>query len=307
MTGRDWDLRGARLAGFQFAEWLVLNGRPDNFADEYEADAERAWAAAEAHGWVETVHPRKSDACRPGYKPWDWPRLTGDGHLKVEEVRSLRNNPRARATACREALLLWLTGDGRGAVSADLLVKQDVSRFYDSPFTVDEVNEAGKFLVDTGLVRAVGVWGPDIVRPVLTAEGQQCVEFFDANVRDFLNPPQNGGPVTYNQNFHGPVSGQVAQGDTVNMTQPQGIDPASLSEIFKAMRDALSSIEDADDREDVSHAIRELEVAVESQDGEGITRQAGRLKRLAGRIGSTAVATATTVGTTQVLQGFGLG
>ena len=36
MTGRDWDLRGARLAGFQFAEWLVINGgRASNFVDQY--------------------------------------------------------------------------------------------------------------------------------------------------------------------------------------------------------------------------------------------------------------------------------
>jgi len=308
MTGRDWDLRGARLAGLQFAEWLVINGgRADNFVDEYQVDADRAWAAAEAYGWVETVQPTNGSPRRLAQRmAQPRPRLTGAGHLKVEEVRSLRNNPQARASACREALLLWIAHEGRGAASADLLVKQDASRFYDSPFSLDEVNEAGKFLVETGLVRAIGVWGAEIVRPVLTSDGQRCVEFFDGNVREYLNPRQNGGPVTYQQHFHGSVSGQVAQGETVNMTQSQGIDAASLSEIFRAMREALSSVEDPEDREDASDAIRELELAVAQGDTETIQKQAGRLKRLASRIGSTALATATTVGTTEVLQAFGL-
>ena len=62
MTDRDWDLRGARLSGFQFAEWLVINdGHARNFVDEYEKNTDQAWAAAEAHGWVETVHPTKAD------------------------------------------------------------------------------------------------------------------------------------------------------------------------------------------------------------------------------------------------------
>lgn len=191
-------------------------------------------------------------------------------------------------------------------MAVDRLVEQDAFRFYGEPFTVDEVNEAAKFLVEVDLIRATPVWGPDIVRPALTALGQQCVEFHDGNVRNFLNPPQNGGSVTYNQNINGPVTGQVAQGDTVNQTQNQGIDAATLAEIFKAMRDALSSVEDPDDREDVSDAIRELEVAVEEGDNEAIRKRAGRLERMGGRIGSTVLTTATAAGTEAVLQAVGL-
>src|SRR5664279_5106673 len=123
MTGRDWDLRGARLAGFQFAEWLVIkHGRDDNFVDQYEKNAEQAWAAAQANGWVETIQPKSNDGCRPGYRGRDpWPKLTEEGYLEVERVRSLRNSPQARAQACREALLLWLTHEGREAGSAELM------------------------------------------------------------------------------------------------------------------------------------------------------------------------------------------
>ena len=123
MTGRDWDLRGARLAGFQFAEWLAINdGRASNFVNQYRKNAEQAWSAAEANGWLEAVRPTSADACRPGYRGGDpWPRLTRKGHLEVDRVRSLRNNPQARAQACRDALALWLAHEGRGAGSTQLM------------------------------------------------------------------------------------------------------------------------------------------------------------------------------------------
>lgn len=99
----------------QFAEWLVINdGRPDNFLDEYETDPERAWAAAEARGWVETVEPNREAPRRLGDKmPRPMPRVTGEGHLKVEEVRELRKNSRARERACREGMLIWLADAGQ--------------------------------------------------------------------------------------------------------------------------------------------------------------------------------------------------
>jgi len=76
--------------------------------------------------------------------------------------------------------------------------------------------------------------------------------------------------------------------------------------MFQAMREALSSVEDADDREDVSHAIQELELAVEDNDAEAVEQRAGRLKRLGSRVGSTVLTTATAAGTNQVLQACGL-
>ena len=312
MTGRDWDLRGARLAGFQFAEWLLINGRPENFVDEYQTDPERAWAAAQANGWVETVRPTRNDACRPGYRgPNPWPRLTREGHLEVERVRGLRNNPQARAAACREALLLWLAHEGRGAGSAELIASRDDWRFYDSPFTGDEVNGAARFLQETGL--GDGWTYPDgtFMQPRLTAKGTQCVEFFDAKVRDFLYQTQPGGTVTNQQNFYGDVNGQVGQGQNVTQTQNNGVDAEALSAIFRAMREALSTVEDPHDREDVEHGIQHLEAAVESGDPEAVTASAGRLQRLGARIGTaagnTAITAATAEGVKQLLGALGLG
>jgi hypothetical protein len=315
MTGRDWDLRGAHLAGFQFAEWLVINdGRDENFVDHYGKDPRQAWAAAQANGWVETVQPRAADGCRPGFRARmrePWPRLTGKGHLEVERVRSLRNNPQARAQACRDALVLWLTHEGREAGSAELLATRDEWRFFDTPFTVDEVNNAARFLRETGLVAGWDYPGGTFMQPTLTVDGIQCVEYYDASVRDFLNPNKNGGrSVTYNQNFNAPITGQVGQGETVSQTQNQGIDAEALSAIFAAMREALSTVSDPQERDDVEHGIQQLESAVRRGDSEEVKASAGRLQRLGARVGTTAsntaIAAATGAAVQQLLGALGL-
>ena len=79
----DWNLSGASLAALQYAEWLTINdGRADNFVDEYQTDAERAWAAADARGWVETVQPNLDRPRRLSERfPQPTPKLTGEGHL----------------------------------------------------------------------------------------------------------------------------------------------------------------------------------------------------------------------------------
>lgn len=313
MTDRDWNMRGARLAGFQFAEWLVLNsGRDDNFVDEYDKNANQARAVAQASGFVETVRPHRNDGCRPGYRGQDaWPRLTGAGHLEVERVRSLRSDLHARAQACREALLLWLTREGRGAGSAGLLAGHAGWRFYDTPFTVGEVNEAARFLREAGLIEGWDYPGGTVMNPRLTVSGTQCVEFFDADVREFLHPSLQGGTVTNQQNFYGAVNGQVAQGQNVTQTQRSGIDAAALAEIFEAMRAALSTIEDPHDRHDVEHGIQQLEEAVQGGDAEAVTQSAGRVQRLATRVGkaagNTAITAATTEGVNQLLVALGIG
>jgi hypothetical protein len=311
MTGRDWDLRGARLSGFRFAEWLLLEGSLDSFSAQYQSDPQRAWDSAQAYGWVETVRPRRKDACEPGYRREPWPRLTDRGHLEVERVRSLRNNPQARATSCREALLLWLAHEGRGAGSAGLMGSRDDWRFYDDPFTENESNAAAEFLKEEGLVEGWTYPGGTFMQPRLTAAGRQCVDFFEANVREFLRTTQTGATVNNQQNFYGAVHGQVGQGQNVTQTQVNGIDAAALSTIFTAMRDALSTVADVADREDLEHGIRQLEAAVEGGDAETITANAGRLQRLGARVGTaagnTAITAATAEGVKQVLSAFGLG
>jgi len=312
MTERDWDLRDARLAAFQFAEWLTINdGRARNFVDEYGVDAEHACQAATAYGWVETVVPTKAAACRPGYVPWPYPRLTGDGRLKVDQVRSLRTNRVARVAACRQAIMLWLSAEGGSAPSLAVF-QQAAPRFYDTPFTEDEVRAAAKYLTEKGLVKG-WPYPPDglLMQPALTARGTDCAEIYDGDVRRFFNPTRHGGIVTNNQqnNFYG-RNAQAAQGDNITQTQNNGVDAVALAEIFQPMRDALPGIEDIGERGDVEHAIRELESAASDGDVEEVQRRAGRLERLVEKVGPTAGKAALTgavsVGIKALLAAFGI-
>lgn len=318
MTGRDWDLRGARLAGFRFAEWLVINdGRARNFVDEYGEDgedgedAERAWEAARAHGWVEMVIPTKSASCKPGYVPWTYPRLTSEGRVKVDEVRSLRTDRLARMAACRQAILIWLADEGGSAPSLVPFL-QNAPRFYDTPFTEVEAHAAAKYLTAKGLVKG-WPYSPDgtLMQPTLTARGTDCVEIYGGDVRRFYNPTQTGANVTNNQqnNFYG-GNAQAAQGDNITQAQNIGVDAEELAAIFKPMRDALPGIEDADERGDLEHAIRELETAASDGDVEEVKQRAGRLERLVAKVGpatgKAALAGAVSVGVKALLAAFGV-
>lgn len=309
MTGHEWDMSGARLAAFQFAEWMVINDGSDrNFMDEYQKDPEQAWAAAEAHGWVETIPPNSTARRRLGEAPREpRPRLTGTGRLEVDRVRSLRTSRLARVGACRQAILLWLAEQGGSAASLALFLQSD-PRFYDTPFTEEEAGTAAKYLVDKGLVKGWYYSDGMLMQPVLTARGTDCVEIYDGDVQRFFNPTQSGGSVTNNQqnNFYG-GNAQAAQGSNVTQTQNNGIDAEGLSSIFQAMRDALSTVDDPQDRDDVEHGIKELEAAVEGGDPQTISASAGRLKRLGARIGTTALTVATSQGVEQLLTLLGLG
>ena len=97
----------------------------------------------------------------------------------------------------------------------------------------------------------------------------------------------------------------MAQGRAVHQTQRHGVDLAAAAVIFKAMRGALSDVDDPYDRDDAEHAIQQLQDAVEDDAAEVQTR-AGRLQGLATRTGSTALATATT-GRNELLQMLALG
>jgi hypothetical protein len=312
MTERDWDLQGTRLAAFQFAEWLTINdGRARNFIEEYGADAKRAWEVAKAHGWVETVVPTKNASCRPGYVPWPYPRLTGAGELKVDEVRSLRTNQIARVAACRQAILLWLSAEGGSAPSLAVFAPS-APRFYNTPFTDDEARAAAEYLVAKGLVKG-WPYPPDglLMQPTLTARGTDCVEIYDGDVRWFYNPTRPGGGVTNNQlnNFYGD-NAQAAQGENVTQTQNNVVDAVTLATIFQPMRDALPGLEDAGERRDVEHAIGELESAASDGDVEEVQQRAGRLERLVAKIGPTAgkaaITGAVSVGIKALLASLGI-
>lgn len=306
----DWNLDGTRLAGFEFTEWLTVNGSANNFVDEYMKDADAAQRAAEANGWVEVVHVARDRPRRLGdATPLRALMVTPAGAAEVERVRKARSSNLARRNACRQGLLLWLADDGHDTESTEFFRQSDF-RFYGTEFTEDEILAASSFLRMENLIAGAPAFDGSVSIPELTSLGHRCVDYYHGNVIAFLDPKQQpGGGVTYNQNI-GTVHGQVGQGQNVTQTQNQGIDAESLSAIFRAMRDALSTVEDPDDRDDIEHGIQQLEAAIESGNSEVVAASAGRLQRLGARVGSTAsnaaVATATGEGIKQLLRLLGL-
>jgi hypothetical protein len=181
--------------------------------------------------------------------------------------------------------------------------------FWGEAFTLAQVREATEYLIEAGLLDLFGqrLASGEPQNVQVTRSGKDCVEQYDARVAAYLSVCARTAPIVNNQNFLGPVSGQVAQGASVNQTQDQLIGVASLAEVFEAMRNALDLVDDADDRDDVVHGIRELEIAVGQGDSHEVARRAGRLKRLGRHLGSDGLATATAEGTKAVLKAFGIG
>lgn len=305
VTNPEWCLTGSALTALQFAEWLSLEGvRYQNFVDKYQANLETAWAVAEEQRWVQSVQPEPRPRKLGESRREPTPQLTAAGRLHVEEVKRLRSDRAARRAACRQAVLLWLDGDGHGAAGTDRFGSTWHYTFYGTPFSQDEIDEAVAYLMERGLLEGTKTWGPVVVRPALTALGLECVERNQGDVHAFLAAPAMA-PVLYTQNFHAPVSGQVGQGAHVQQTQFQGLDTAALAEVFQAMRDAFADLSD-DDRDDAEHLMDELNEAVEQGDVVEVKKRTGRLVRFTSRIGSTAVTTAVSVGTTAILHHYGV-
>lgn len=313
MSGPDWHLTDSTIAALHFVEWLIINdGSTNNFVDVHETDMEKAWASAEDHGWVETVYPDRRRPRRLGDDvPEPRARITGAGHRHLDSVRRLRADNRARAAACRQALLLWLYNEGRGVAGTNAFLETGAYLFYGKPFTEQEVSDAVSYLMDRGYIDGIESWGPVVARPKLTSAGIECVEHADGDVRTFtaaqLGTFGQPSSVTYQQNFNAPVTGQVGQGETVQQTQNQGIDAEALGAIFKAMRDALSEVPDPDDRGDVEYAIQQLQAAAVEEDTEQVEEWSGRVRRLAGRLGHQALTAAVTTGTQDLLRLLGIG
>lgn len=304
MTDIGWSLTSSRLAAVTFVEWLEVNdGRPDNFIDQYGLDPDRAWRTAEDAGWVETIE-RPAHTRRVGERRTSFPRVTGAGHSFVEEVARLRESRVARSAACRQGLLLWVY-NARPAGTGQFLEAEDF-RFYGTSFTAEEVREAVRYLRERELLTGSAGAGGALLRPALTAGGIDLVENHDADLRALGKQSSGRGPV-YQQNFHGPISGQVAQGANVQQTQHQDVDLEALARVFTMIRESLVDISDPALRGDAEDAVSELETAAETGDTAEVQLRAGKLQRLVGLIGSTAVTTATSTGTTELLALMGAG
>lgn len=110
----------------------------------------------------------------------------------IEDVRrrqARRMDAAARSRASRDAVLAWIYSQRSVNVSPVIsgFILDPRGFFEGEAFTTQEVSDATIYLRDRDLIRGGASWGAGILRPSLTADGIDCVENYDSDVRAYLN------------------------------------------------------------------------------------------------------------------------
>lgn len=234
-------------------------------------------------------------------------RLTGQGASYVEDVRSRRTDAVARARAARCELLMWLYDAGAAMPVTTRLLDQDPpSLFYGEAFTEKDVINAGRYLLDAGLIHGPTAWGSQgaPIRTALTPDGVRCVEDFDADPAQMRRPQSPDSP-TYMQVNYQP-SGPVAQGNHAQAVATNGPSAADIAAIRDLLTAAVQAVADAEDRDELQTHVDDFITAVDAEqvDVEQVKRRANMLNRAAGRVGDVALTTATSEGTRRAIEWF---
>jgi len=98
--------------------------------------------------------------------------------------------------------------------------------------------------------------------------------------------------------------GQVGQGEHVEQTQITGLNTQELLAIFETLRQGVETVDDEAEREELQMVVQDLEESARSPatDAQVVERRIGILRRLADRVGSEALTTATKEGTTALMR-----
>jgi len=306
MADDGWGLSEQSRLRIRMLEWLYdhepsnpgqvanINDFAPDFADRPAVD--RAARGLMSDGSTAPVEQRL------GGKPRL--RISRDGAGLVDWYRQQRANPVERERNCETAFIHWLyeqRSQGLEHPVATDFLQDWRATFWGEPFTEDDVYRATRYLRERGFIKGTAAAGFGVIRPTLTADGIRYV-------REGREPSASFGD-TYNFNV-GTNVGQLQGGSgTFQQTQHQGIDADSLSTILRAMRDALSDLDDEDDRDDLQLQIDALEAEASKQepDPEAIERRISRLRKIAAKVGNPALVTTVTVATTELLQALGIG
>ncbi|WP_306191462.1 hypothetical protein [Streptomyces sp. MK5] len=210
--------------------------------------------------------------------------LTPRGLQWVQERQRRRADPRARSAAARKGLLTWLweqKNDGVGYPNVESILQSHHSLFEGERLKPDEIDRAGAYLLSKALITGIKTGqteGP--VRAEITAEGQDCVEHFEGDVSTYERRNSSGN-TTFNI---GENTGNIAANSrdfTMNaMSNKDGIDPAAVVMLARALRQAAPALELP---EDDALEFTQLATRLETEAANG-SPDAGRLQRWGGSI-----------------------
>ncbi|MEU3188382.1 hypothetical protein ABZ707_29940 [Streptomyces sp. NPDC006923] len=210
--------------------------------------------------------------------------LTPRGLQWVQERLRRRADTRARRDAARKGLLTWLWAqneEGVGSPNVNGLLQSPLSLFEGDRLTPGETDRAAAYLLAKGLItgnKSGQFEGP--ARAEITAEGQDCVEHFEGDVSAYERR-KSGGNTTFNI---GENTGNIAANSrdfTMNATtNKDGIDPAAVVMLARALRQAAPALEL---QEDDALEFTQLATRLETEAANG-SPDPGKLQRWGGSI-----------------------
>ncbi|MER5363417.1 hypothetical protein [Streptomyces sp. NPDC002785] len=210
--------------------------------------------------------------------------LTPRGLQWVQERQGRRADPRARSAAARKGLLTWLWTQkekGVGFPYADGILQSPLSLFEGDRLTPGEVDRAAAYLLSKELItgnKSGQLEGP--ARAEITAKGQDCVEHFEGDVSAYERRNSSGN-TTFNIGENtGNIAANSRDFTMTATTNKDGIDPAAVVMLARALRQAVPALELPED--DVLE-FTQLATRLESEAANG-SPDPGRLQRWGGSI-----------------------
>ena len=188
-------------------------------------------------------------------------RPTSSGRQAWAELKALRNSIRDRRGQMRDDYLLWVYNQHEEGLSpvADAFLESG-ALFLGMPFTQEDLERTGEWLLDHGFVKGPKVWQrPDAIRPTITAKGQLYVE----EGRSVHDPATSvGSSTTFQTTVNGPAvlaqnSQHVQQTQILNGWQN---DARGLAD---ALDQLVSLIVDERNRAEVAASASDLRAEVD--------------------------------------------
>lgn len=169
--------------------------------------------------------------------------LTGAGSAAARKIATASKDGGKRRSAIRNGIVDWLSSVGEPSALSDFLEDSRAS-FFGVPYTQDEMSTAAKYLADKGIVKGIGAWGGELVRPSLTSEGLDCADSYDGNVQKYLQRgEQQAGHKTVNfiKNWQGVNIAAHSQhvNQSVGISQKNVNDIQNVAESFRQARELL--------------------------------------------------------------------
>ena len=292
VNSRGWTRGGIDIQRIRFLDWVYDNTRSgtvprgQTYMEETGTDKDTLEAlVAYANEWG--LVRVNGGIGGPGAFSL---RLTDAGVTDVLERREHRKDKRARAAACRDAVIDWLYEkrlDGTNNPNMGEIHFAPQGHFEGDGFLKPEVHDVTLYLREQGLITGQGAMGAGVLRPALTAEGIDCADQYGSSVPTYLNRHQTSGDTTFHTHFHAPISGQVGVGTNVSQTQHQGIDAGTLQRLLEDVREAAEQVDPGEAQYLLTYADTiQAEITTDSPNTEVVRGSGDRLKQIASRVGN---------------------